>query len=131
MKKKTFHSYYELLQVPQNASAEQIHAAYRMMVKKFHPDMHPKNRSVAEQRLYLINEAYEKLKRPESRRQYDLRLTAKRKVRLAQPENDNNKKVQAFPWTDVAKVGWSNLTEILWPIAPRPKLKSFKDSKDV
>lgn len=56
---------YEVLQIPQHASPEEIKAAYRRRVQEYHPDkvadMGPEIREVAERRMKEINAAYEAL----------------------------------------------------------------------
>ncbi|MBN7774625.1 J domain-containing protein [Clostridium aminobutyricum] len=54
---------YEVLGVRQNASEEEIKAAYRELVKKYHPDKYQNNplSDLAEEKLQEVNEAYEAL----------------------------------------------------------------------
>ncbi len=56
---------YEILGVREGASQEEIKAAYRELVKKYHPDRHQDNPlyELAEEKLREINEAYEYLMR--------------------------------------------------------------------
>ncbi|MFC1935682.1 DnaJ family molecular chaperone [Chloroflexota bacterium] len=58
---------YEVLQVRHGASREEITAAYRRLVRQYHPDkvanLAPEFREVAERRMKEINAAYEQLKR--------------------------------------------------------------------
>ncbi len=64
-----YQDYYETLQVPRGASQEDIHAAYRKLARKYHPDI---NKSAdAEEKFKRIGEAYEVLRDPEKRRRYD------------------------------------------------------------
>ena len=62
--------YYQVLDVPRDASAEDIKKAYRKLVRKYHPDTNPGNRE-AESRFKEIGEAYEVLSDPQKRAQYD------------------------------------------------------------
>lgn len=64
-------SYYEVLQISQNASDSDIRKAYYKMAKLFHPDHHPAERRLAELRFRLINEAYNTLRTKEKRLQYN------------------------------------------------------------
>ena len=54
---------YEILGIKEGASQEEIRAAYREQVKKYHPDKHQDNPlyELAEEKLQEINEAYEYL----------------------------------------------------------------------
>jgi molecular chaperone DnaJ len=54
---------YEVLEIKEGASKEEIKRAYREMVKKYHPDQYGNNplRDLAEEKLREINEAYDKL----------------------------------------------------------------------
>lgn len=64
-------SYYEILQVPQNASDTDIRSAYYRLAKQFHPDRNPQERKLAELRFRLINEAYSHLKSTDQRLRYN------------------------------------------------------------
>jgi curved DNA-binding protein CbpA len=58
---------YATLGVDPGASAEVISAAYRRMARIYHPD----GRSQDSRRMIEINRAYDRIKTPELRRQYD------------------------------------------------------------
>jgi len=60
---------YETLQVSRNAEIDVIEAAYRRLARKYHPDVSSSSSSTA--RMQAINAAYEILKDPEKRWDYD------------------------------------------------------------
>ncbi len=64
-----YQDYYETLGIPRDASQEQIHAAYRKLARKYHPDINKS--SDAEDKFKRIGEAYEVLRDPEKRKRYD------------------------------------------------------------
>lgn len=62
--------YYEVLGVAKNADEAAIKKAYRVLAKKYHPDMNPGD-AAAEKKFKEASEAYAVLSDPEKRRQYD------------------------------------------------------------
>ena len=68
-------NYYKILEVDRDASSEVIEKAYKALAKKYHPDLQESNmKQEAEEKLKLINEAYEILSNPNSRAKYDATL---------------------------------------------------------
>ena len=61
---------YKLLGVSREASQDDIRKAHRKLVRKYHPDANPTDRS-AEERFKEIQRAYEVLSDPQKRRDYD------------------------------------------------------------
>lgn len=62
--------YYEILEVPKNASDDDIKKSYRKLAMKYHPDKNPGDKA-AETKFRDATEAYEVLKDPQRRSQYD------------------------------------------------------------
>lgn len=67
---KHIKTYYEILELPEGASAEEIKRAFRNLVKEWHPDLHPEKADAAE-KTQELNEAYSVLSDPDKRLQYD------------------------------------------------------------
>jgi curved DNA-binding protein len=65
-----FRNYYEILEVPRDATSDEIKQAYRRLARQFHPDLNPGNK-VAEERFKDIGEAYDVLSDLTKRTQYD------------------------------------------------------------
>jgi curved DNA-binding protein len=61
--------YYDALGVSRNASADEIQQAFRRLARRYHPDV--SKDPASEERFKEINEAYQVLSDPDSRRRYD------------------------------------------------------------
>ena len=48
-------TYYEILEINENASQEVIHMAYKALCKKFHPDIYNGDKIYAEEQMKKIN----------------------------------------------------------------------------
>lgn len=72
---------YEILEVSEKASKEVIEKAYKVLAKKYHPDLQaPQNKQMAEQKMKEINEAYDILSDDSKRRTYDEKLKSQREA---------------------------------------------------
>ena len=70
-------NYYEILEVDKNASQEVIEKAYKALVKKYHPDLQKdENKALAEEKIKLINEAFDTLSNKNLRLKYNENLKA-------------------------------------------------------
>ncbi len=61
--------YYKLLGVERGASQDEVAKAYKGLARKYHPDLN--QAKGAEDKFKQVNEAYEVLKDPETRKRYD------------------------------------------------------------
>jgi curved DNA-binding protein CbpA len=66
-------NYYAVLDVPLDATREEITRTYRQLMRVTHPDnfTEPRDRLKAEERSKLINAAYTVLSKPDIRQEYD------------------------------------------------------------
>ena len=62
-------NYYSILNVPQDASQDDIKHSYRKMAQKYHPDVNKE--PGAEEKMKAINEAYDVLGDPDKRAYFD------------------------------------------------------------
>jgi len=65
-------THYDTLSISPSASQSEIKLAYRDLVKRFHPDRHPDEKT--HDRMATINVAYEVLSDPQRRRLYDRQM---------------------------------------------------------
>jgi len=81
-------TFYEILGVPEDASEEEIHKAYRKAILSAHPDLHQDDPDAA-RRARELNAAFEVLSDVEARRKYDAKLRRQR-ARANRPQPDPN-----------------------------------------
>ena len=83
-------TYYEILEVSEKASNEVIEKAYKVLAKKYHPDLYSgKEKSFAEEKMKEINYAYEVLGNQEKRNAYDAELARNREEEQLRREEQN------------------------------------------
>ncbi len=112
MTNEKYRNCYEILDISPMAGDMEIKAAYRRMVMKYHPDRNPRNKSAAERRIRLLNEAYARINTAKKRKEYNHLLRSRIKPVVA---NDN-----------AGKSLWGNVKtyvkEIFWPISDNTNL---------
>ena len=67
-------TFYDILGVTKDASQDDLRKAWLALARKYHPDKTGGHKG-SEEKLKIVNEAYDTLKRPEKRRQYDESLS--------------------------------------------------------
>lgn len=67
-------NFYKILEVDKDASVDVIEKAYKVLAKKYHPDLQEteEQKKKAEEKIKEINEAYEILKDEEKRKKYNV-----------------------------------------------------------
>ena len=78
-------NHYEKLGVSKNASQKEIKDAYKKLVKKYHPDIYPGDKSFAEKKIKEINLAYDILSDKDSKKAYDDELNPETKYGYTPP----------------------------------------------
>ena len=82
-------NYYEILEVSENASKEIIEKAYRVLSKKYHPDLQEESKKEKSKiKMQEINEAYEVLKDSLKREEYDNKLKEERNFETKKREQE-------------------------------------------
>lgn len=82
--------YYKILGIPNNASAEEIKKAYRILAKKYHPDINKENSEFYEEKFKEVSAAYEILKDESKRIKYDKDLESYNSSYSNNYNNSNN-----------------------------------------
>ncbi|CAE7189460.1 dnaJ [Symbiodinium sp. CCMP2456] len=75
--------YYAALEIHEDADEATIKKAYRRLVLQWHPDRNPADRETAEEKIRLLNTAYEIVTNPIKRETYDLQRAASSRKRKA------------------------------------------------
>ena len=84
-------NYYDILQINKNAAPEIVEKAYKTLVRMYHPDLQEgANKQEYEEKLKLINEAYETLSNEQKRKQYDLKLEQIEQMKRQQENVENS-----------------------------------------
>lgn len=114
MEKQTL---YEILEVSENASEEVIEKAYKVLVKKYHPDLQPGDQKEnAETKMKKINEAYDILGNENKRKEYDGKLKKERDEERAKYNQEPNfqytqKEYRQNDYSNIYKDNISNKTQ--------------------
>ncbi|CAI5986396.1 unnamed protein product [Closterium sp. NIES-65] len=107
---RTANSLYDLLGLSRrDASLEEIKGAYRMLARRYHPDVRPEGLTLEEctQRFIEVQEAYEVLSDPQRRAMYDFEML-----------HPASAKAGAHPWRREA--GWRRGVARPWSTVDSP-----------
>lgn len=108
-----FQDYYETLGVGRQATQAEIQKAYRKMARQFHPDVN-KDKS-AEDKFKKVNEAYEVLKNPATRKKYDQLGSHWRSGEPFSPPRGTTSSSQGFDFSDAfSGTGFSSFFDMLF-----------------
>lgn len=89
-------NYYEILEINEHASQEVIEKAYRVLVRKYHPDLYKGEEKVyAEQKVRDINEAYKVLSDDFLKSQYDMELQRVKNKNFYNSQNETDKNINS------------------------------------
>ncbi|RTQ49602.1 hypothetical protein EJV47_12340 [Hymenobacter gummosus] len=125
-------TYYQILELPEQASAEDIRRAYLRLVRLTHPDRTPD--PTAHRRYLLVNEAYDTLRQPNLRARYDANLAAARQPprpappRFAQPFGGNAYQVLRVPYSATPtqiEQAYQRLRQQLGAVPTDPGLRAY------
>lgn len=90
-------TYYDILEINENASQEVIRMAYKALCKKYHPDVYQGDKNFAEEQMKKINEAYTILSDVQKRKEYDDSL----KFKNTSKEKSYSKPKQEYSGTNI------------------------------
>ncbi len=88
--------YYKILEVDNSASSEVIAKVYKILAKKYHPDVNPNNKQDFEKKFKEISEAYEILSDEEKRKNYDIQLENFKQYELNKTHNEDYENLKAY-----------------------------------
>lgn len=90
-------THYALLEVPEQAGADDLRQAFRRLSKRFHPDTTTLPAPEAEQSFQRLRQAYAVLSDPQARRRYDAELRLARLAASAAAATPTSRPLSAPP----------------------------------
>lgn len=96
-------NYYEILGLNQSATLAEIRRSYRILARRYHPDMNPGKST--EERFKIIAIAYQTLSDSEKKRNYDTELESTRRIKAGFAAYE---KAQNYGPKGAGKAGYTN-----------------------
>jgi len=100
-------SFYEILEVPERASAAEIRSAYLKLAREYHPDRVPEHltklRVDAEVKFKQVQEAWSVLGDPVKRRRYDIQVGEEPPLHWSQPAPAKQPSATRHAWHDLVR----------------------------
>jgi len=90
---------YKVLQVDVEAELDTIRAAYRALLRRYHPDKNPDQKEMAEKKTRELNAAFALLSDPVKRREYDRKRTTTRIFSARTTQTQTSETYQKNPTT--------------------------------
>ena len=115
-------NYYQILEVNENASFEDIKTAYRRLSQKYHPDGNKKFNN--EELFKIINDAYKNLSDENKRSEYDFKLnefkneSSYNSYKENQHYNQNYQNESNNQYSNYKQQNNSSNSKVLWKILP-------------
>ncbi len=123
-----FKDYYQTLGVEPGAGEAEIKTAYRRLARKYHPDV--SKESNAEEQFKAVNEAYEVLRDPEKRAEYDqIRAGGFRSGEEFRPPPGFSQGAGGFNFDPGGGAGFSDFFESLFGNRARARTQPAGDTK--
>ncbi|PXV86916.1 DnaJ-like protein [Lachnotalea glycerini] len=88
--------WYQILEITEKATELEIKAAYRRLVKKYHPDTHANDKSYTD-KFNDISEAYKILENPKKRQEYDRRRKQNQEKSASTKNQQGEKQSESSP----------------------------------
>jgi curved DNA-binding protein len=96
---KDYQDYYALLGVKPDATLQEIRRAYHRLARLHHPDL---NQTALDDHIKRLNEAYEVLRNPQKRAEFDAQLAQARQRAAQARQQSRAKREPEMTWVEGA-----------------------------